>query len=195
MLRLLRRVAMWSLALAAVILVVPRALFHFAMVGPSTVERIAAARQTVEVARGYGATADIPAMAEAERRLAAAEALQRQGRNHDARHAAEEAHALASQAQQAALVRRDSMRIKAKQVVDQLDRRVDELEDLYAERTPGLPKERVSELLSRMKDARATAAELVLAWEQQDYGTVIAGEGKALKVLEQMKKDLQSARG
>ena len=45
MLRLLRRVAVYSLVLAAGLFIVPRALVHFALLGPATEQRVAAARQ------------------------------------------------------------------------------------------------------------------------------------------------------
>jgi hypothetical protein len=190
MLRLLRRIAAGALVLAAVLLVVPRALFHFGVVGPSSAARVAAARQAVEVARGYGATSSVLAMATAERELASAEALLASKQYREARGAAARAQVLASEAQQAAIIGRDAMRIKAKQVIDNLDHRIDELEEIYSQKAKGVGPERARHLFSRMKHARATSALLVLAWEQQDYDTVVNGEGKAIAELEGMKKDL-----
>lgn len=192
MMRLLRRVAVLALLLAAALVVVPRALYHFALLGPSTADRVGAASRAVDVARGYGARpGEIAAMAAAERELASAQALARQGRDHEARHAAEEALRLAGQAQQAALVNREGMRLRAKRVVDTLDRRVDDLEDLYSARSKGVGPDRARHLFSRMKQARAASAALVLAWEQQDYRKVIEGEAKALEVLDEMKRELE----
>ena len=74
MLRLLRRIAVLALVAAALLLTVPRALYHYGFLGPASAHRVDDARQAVAVARGYGARPDIPAMAAAERELAAAEA-------------------------------------------------------------------------------------------------------------------------
>jgi Domain of unknown function (DUF4398) len=195
MVRLLRRIAVLALLLAAALFLVPRTLYHFGLLGPSTADRIAAARRAVQVARGYGARAqDIPDMAAAERNLAAAEALAAKGSDHDARHAAEEALQLAGQAQQTALVNREGLRLRAKRVVDTLDQRVDELEDLYSANSKGVGADRARHLFSRMKQTRAASAALVLAWEQQDYRTVVEGEAKALEVLDEMKGELQARR-
>ena len=191
MLRLLRRIALLALSLAALLLVVPRALFHFGFVGPSTAEYVAAARQAVVVARGYGATSAIPALAAAERELARAEALLAQQQDHEARHAAQRAQALAGEAQQAALIGRDAMRVKAKQVIEGLDHRIDELEDIYAQKSKGVGPERARHLFSGMKHARAASAALVLAWELEDYDNVVQGEAKAVAALEDMKRELQ----
>jgi hypothetical protein len=192
MLRLLRRIAVLALVMAALLLTVPRALYHYGLVGPSTAERVAAARQAVEVARGYGARPEIPAMAAAERELASAEALLAQKRGHEARDAAARAQALAARAQQAALIARDAMRVKAKRVIDDLDQRVDDLEETYSARSKGVGPERARHLFSRMKHARASAAALVLAWEQEDYDSVVKGEGAAVAEIDAVKKDLQS---
>jgi hypothetical protein len=193
MLRLLRRIAAVALLLAAALLVVPRALFHFGVVGPSSAARVAAARQAVAVARGYGATSSLPALAAAERELAGADASLASKDYHQARQAAGRAQELASEAQQAAIIGRDAMRVRAKQVIDSLDHRIDELEEIYSVRSKGVGPERARHLFSRMKHARATAAVLVLAWEQQDYDTVIKGEGQAIADLEGMKKDLEGS--
>jgi hypothetical protein len=191
MLRLLRRIAVLALVAAALILTVPRALYHFGFLGPTTAHRVAAARQAVEVARGYGARAETPGMAAAEQALASAEALMAKELDHEARHAAERAQALAGQAQQAAIIGRDAKRVQAKQIIDSLDQRIDELEDIYSVKSKGVGALRARHLFSRMKHARATSAELVLAWEQQDYDTVIGGEGRAIAALEEMKRDLE----
>ncbi len=193
MLRLLRRIAVLSLVLAVVVVALPRVLETFGLVGPSTEERLGSARQMLAVARSYGATSELPALGAAEKALATGETLHREGRRLEARRAIEEAQRLASEAQHQALIRRDSQRVRAKAIVDELDKRIDELEDLYAERKPGLPKPRNSALLSRMKQARATAAVLVLAWEQQDYPSVLKGEAHAMATLDEVKKELQAA--
>jgi hypothetical protein len=192
MTRLLRRVALLALLTAAALLLVPRALYHFALLGPSTADRVAASRRAVDVARGYGARPnEIPAMAAAERELASAQALAEQGRDHEARHAAEAAQQLAGQAQQAALLNREGMRLRAKRVVDTLDQKVDDIEQLYSAKSRGVGADRSRYLFSRMKQARAASAALVLAWEQQDYRKVLEGEAKALTVLDDMKRELE----
>jgi hypothetical protein len=193
MMRLLRRIAVLALVCAAILLTVPRALFHFGLLGPSSAQRVAAARQAVQVARGYGAKpAVIPAMAAAERELARAEELLARKQEHEARQAAGRAQELAGEAQQAAIIGRDAMRLKAKQVVENLDHRIDELEDIYSVRSKGVGADRARHLFSRMKNARAVSAALVLAWEQQDYDTVVSGEGKAIAALDEMKSELEA---
>jgi hypothetical protein len=192
MLRLLRRIAVLALVAAALLLTVPRALYHYGFLGPASAHRVDDARQAVTVARGYGARPDIPAMAAAERELAAAEALLAQGRDHEARDAAARAQELAGEAQQAALIARDAMRVKAKQVIDNLDRRIDELEEIYSTKSKGVGADRSRHLFSRMKHARAASAALVLAWEQEDFDRVVKGEGAAVAEIEAVKKDLQS---
>ena len=192
MLRLLRRIAVLALVATGLLLTVPRALYHYGALGPTTAQRVDAARKAVEVARGYGARADIPVMAEAERELARAQALLAGKDDHQARHAADNAQALAGQAQQAALIARDAMRVKAKQVIDNLDHRIDELEEIYSAKSKGVGADRARHLFSRMKHARATAAVLVLAWEQEDFEEVVKGEGAAVAEIEAVKKELQS---
>jgi hypothetical protein len=144
----------------------------------------------VEVARAYGATADLEAMAAAEREMASAEALHDAGRHHEARHAAERAMRLAEQAQQAAIVRTQSRRIRAKQAIEQLDHGVDELEELYNQRTRGMARPRQKELFSEMKRVRAATAALVLAWEQNDFASVLAGEPQARAIISAMRQQL-----
>ena len=194
MTRLLRRIAALALIVAAGLLVIPRALYHFGYVGPSPAQRLDAARRAVRVAREYGARPEeVPALAAAERDLARAEELVARGEEHEALHAAEQALVLAGQAQQAAIVNRDGMRVRAKAIVDTLDRRVDELEELYSARSKGVGAERSRYLFSRMKQARAASAALVLAWEQQDYRKVLDGEAHALQVLDEMKRELEGS--
>lgn len=188
--RLLRGVAVLCVATAVALLVVPRALVHLGWLGPDTGQRVAAARQAVEVARTYGATADLEAMAAAEREMASAEALHGAGRHHEARHAAERALRLAGEAQQAAIVRSQGRRIRAKLAIEQLDHGVDELEELYNERTRGMPRPRQKELFSEMKRVRAAAAALVLAWEQNDYASVLEGEAQAQAIIAAMRRQL-----
>jgi hypothetical protein len=192
MLRLLRRVAVLALVASALLLTVPRALYHYGVLGPAAAARVDDARQAVAVARAYGASSDLPAMAAALRELAGAEAALGRKEHHQARDAAARAQTLAGQAQQAALIVRDAQRVKAKRVIDELDQRVDELEEIYSAKSKGVGPERARHLFSRMKHARATSAALVLAWEQADYDTVVNGEGTAVAEIEGVKKDLQS---
>ena len=188
--RLLRGVAILCVVLAAGLLFVPRALVHLGLLGPSTQQRVGAARQAVNVARTYGATSDLAAMAAAEREMASAEELHREGRHHEARHAAERAMTMAGEAQQAAIMRAQSRRIRAKHAIEQLDHGVDDLEELYNERTKGMARPRQKELFSDMKRARAAAAALVLAWEQEDYASVLEGQTQALAVISSVRQQL-----
>ena len=102
--------------------------------------------------------------------------------------------AAAVEAQKAALVRRTEVQKKAQAVYTDLDRQIVDLEKLYATATRGLDKERTGQLLSIMKVTRQSAAILFLAYEQQDYETVLAGEGKAREVIASTRGTLQAAR-
>ena len=194
LLRFLRRLAYLFLALSAVLWAVPHVLREFAVIGPGTEEHLRAARKALEAARTYGATSDIPAYAAAERHLAQAAALQKGGQGREARREAERASLQAVEAQRAALVRRTETQQKAQAVFNDLDRQINELEKLHRAATAGLDKEQKGKLLSLMKLTRQSTGLLFLAYEKQDYDTVLRGEQQAREVLASTRKTLSTAR-
>jgi hypothetical protein len=78
--------------------------------------------------------------------------------------------------------------------VEALDRRVEALEDLYEEVTPGLPKEEKDRLFSLMKNAREAAASLSLAFQDGDFGRVIKEEEAAVRVLDTIRGTVAAAK-
>lgn len=182
-LQLLRRVAALSLVLALAIAVAPRALRELGLIGPEAGEALLTAERACEAARTYGATEADPAYGAAQRDLASARALLAKGDEREARAAAERAVEQAIVAQRTALVNHEQARIQAERIVEDVDRVLNELEDLYDEVTPGLSRAQVSELLSLMKRARQAGASLFLAYEQENFPRVVEDEAAARRVL------------
>jgi hypothetical protein len=192
-LHLLRRVAVYALTLAVLLVAVPRGLTELGILGPSPAEHIEAAARSLEAARAYGATADQPALKaglaalERARRLAAAQ----DGRG--ARRAAKEAREQAVEAQRAALAAHEDTRRRAKRIVDATDDLMNELEDLYTEASAGKSKAEVASLLTSMKEARRAGASLFLAYEQEDYSRVLTEEEAATETLVAARSALKGA--
>lgn len=190
----LRRLAALALVLALGIAVVPRILGELGVIGPGVDGEVDAAARAVEVARTYGATPDQAPLAEAQRGLDLARQLAAAGKGHEARRAARAARDRAIEAQRLALTVHDEKRRRAKTVVDDVDKKMSELEDAYSEASPGLDKPTASRLLSLMKGARQTGGGLVLAYEQGEYDKVIADEKAARKALTSARDAVKSAR-
>jgi hypothetical protein len=191
---LLRRVAVYALAASAAIWGVPKILIEVGVLGPSPDETIAAAERGLEAARTYGATPAIPAFAAAQKELERARALAAQNHRREARHASKRAQDLAVEAQRAALVHRDEARTQATRIYNDLDRQVNDLEKLYSAVTPGLEKASVGELLSLMKITRMSTGVVFLAYEREDFPSVLEGESKARGAIAQMRSHLEAAR-
>ena len=191
---LLRRLAIYALAAAALIWAVPRLLVEFGVIGPSPDETIAAAERALEAARTYGATSDVPPFVAAQKELERARSLAAQNHGREARHASKHAQDLAVEAQRLALVRRDETRQHAELIYNELDRQVNELEKLYSSVTPSLDKQQVGELLSLMKATRVVTGTVFLAHEREDFEGVVDGEAKARAAVAQMKARLEAAR-
>jgi hypothetical protein len=191
---LFKRVAVLALSTAALLLVVPRVLVELGLLGPSPEERVTGAERALGVARAYGALPEDAAVRAAEQELAVARRLVSEGHGREARAAAERAAAQAVAAQREALVRRDEARRRAKAVVDELDRRINDLEDLYTSVTPGLPKAEVSRLFSRMKRAREASGTLFLAFEDGQHDRLMAEAPKAREILLETERELRAAR-
>lgn len=193
-LRLLRRIAILALILSVSLVVAPRILTHYGMVGPALPETLDESARAIATARSYGAPPDDPEVAAAERMLAEARALAAAGKEVDARLFARGATARAVEAQKAALVERTRSHREAEAVYDDLDRQINDLEKLYAKVAPGLEKETTSQLLSVMKVTRATAGTVFLAYEQKDYARVLAQQEKARNAVSAAREKLESAR-
>jgi hypothetical protein len=193
-LRFLRRIAVLALILSVALWAVPRLLVEFGALGPTAQDRIDEAVRAIATARAYGGGADLAPLKAAEDEVARARALAQQGRQREARHAAARATSSAIEAQKMALVGHTEVRKKAETVYNDLDRQINDLEKLYAAVTPGLEKEQTAQLLSLMKVTRQSTGLLFLAYEQQDYGTVVDGEPKAREAVQSARKTLESAR-
>ncbi len=191
---LLRRLAAACLLVALGLLVVPRLLVRYGLAGPRTEDVLRGAEQALEAARTYGGGPDLAAYNQAERELAEARRLLADGRAHPARRAAQRAAAQAIEAQKAAIARSQDARRRAAVVLEDLDRRVEELEGLFDEVKPGLAKPEVSRLFSSMKDAREAAAILTVAFQDERYDLVLDEEASAREVLESVREELTAAR-
>ena len=187
---LLKRLAVLALSTAAVLLLVPLVLVELGVLGPSPADRVSVAERAVAVAQAYGARPEDPPLRAAERELAEARRLVGERRGRQAKEAATRAADQAVEAQRAALMRRDDVRRRAQEVVTDLDRRVNALEELYGKVTPGLPKSEVSPLFTRMKRAREAAGLLFLAFEEGRHDAVIAGADAARQVLSETQQEL-----
>jgi hypothetical protein len=181
-LALLRRVAIYALLLAGALLAVPAALTELGLIGPTAEQTIDTASRALQAARLYGGD-DSPAYAEAARELDRARRLAHEGSERAARHAAENARHSAVAAQRAGLVQRDDERRRAEAIVEDVDKQLNELENLYDKVTPKLDKDSVSRLLSQMKEARKSGGGLFLAFEQGNYGKVLSDKPAAQAVL------------
>jgi hypothetical protein len=192
-LTLLRRLSTLALAIAGVLLVGPRLLAYFGVIGPSVQDRIAEAERAMHAAESYGARPDSAAMVAARQELETARRLAGQGRDRAARQAAQRARARATEAQAAALVNEGLAEQKAHAVVQDLDREVNDLENLYAKVSPGLDRPARSALQKRMRDARRAAAIVFLAHDEKRFADALAREGEARRVLAEMRAVLEGA--
>jgi hypothetical protein len=163
------------------------------MMGPRPEECIATADRALAAARTYGA-ASIPVFQQAEHERDRARELARAGQAREARRAAEQATALATEAQKQALVRRSDSQQRAEVVYADLDKQINDLEKLYSATAPGLEKQEVGELLSLMKITRQSAGVVFLAYEQKDWNGVLGGEARAREVIAGTRSALQSAK-
>ena len=189
----LRRLAVLALLLALVLMVVPRLLTNLGVIGPTAEDLTASAAASIEAARSYGATDDLPSFVAAEKELQEAQTQLRAGRLREARAAARRAAEKALRAQRDGLIHRDETRRRAGAIVKEVDRRLIELEALYGQASKRAGKARVAELLSLMKGARQAGSGLVLAFEQEELGRVIAGEKAAFATLDAVRDELRQA--
>ena len=101
-LHLLRHTAIYALVAAALLVVVPRFLTEFGMLGEDAAAAVERAGRAVEAARAYGATTEMEALREAERQLQSARELVTRGEKREARRTAAAAAGQAVEAQRAA---------------------------------------------------------------------------------------------
>lgn len=193
-LHLLRRAALFALLAAALLLVVPRFLIEFGMMGEDAAAAVERAGRAVDAARAYGATTDMAALREADRQLQSARELVRQGEKREARRAAAAATTQAVEAQRAALVAQQEQHRRAEIIVDDVEERLDDLEKSYGIVTAGLDKAAVAPLFSLMKAARAAGGGLTLAYEQGDYARVLRDQPAAVEVIESTRTTLRSTK-
>jgi hypothetical protein len=191
---LLRRLALYALLLAALVALVPWALREAGLIGLSAAEQISSADRVIQAARTYGAAEASPELVRAEKALAEARKCAASGDRRGARRAAQAARSNGIAAQRAALAAQEDLRSRARAVVSLTDDRLNELEDLYAEATPGKDKATVSSLLSLMKASRQEGAALFLAYEEGDYSRVVLSAPAAETNLEAARKTLIRAR-
>jgi hypothetical protein len=192
-LRLLRGIAIAALVISAALWVVPPVLTELGLIGPRPEELIENADRAITVARTYGA-ANLPDFQKAEHERDHARELARAGQAREARKAAEKAAEYAIEAQKQALVRRSDVQQKAVVAYNDLDKQINDLEKLYSAVTPGMEKEQVGQLLSLMKATRQSAGTVFLAYEKQDWNSVVGGEAHARDVIAGTRKALESAR-
>jgi hypothetical protein len=190
----LRRLAFAATALAVLLLIGPRLLRHYGVVGPGPAELVESAAHSLEAARTYGAGEELSAYRSAVEELEKARRLLAEGAGGSARKAALAATEQAIAAQRQALARREDERRAGQAVVDEVDRRLNRLEELYAQVTPRLDKARTSRLLARMKEARQAGAGLILTYEQGNYRKVMGDEAEVRAILDGVREDLLAPR-
>jgi hypothetical protein len=189
----MRRIAVLAIVLSAGLWIVPRVLTELGLIGPSPEDGVATADRALAVARTYGAVS-LPIYQQAEHERDRARELVRTGPAREARRAAEQATALAIEAQKQALVRRSDTQERAQVVYTDLDKQINDLEKLYSATAPGLEKKQVGELLSLMKITRQSAGVVFLAYEQKDWNGVLGGEARAREVIAGTRHALESAK-
>src|SRR5262249_28783683 len=187
---LLKRLALWGLVGAAVLVIGPPVLTEFGLLGPSLDEILDGTVRSVETARLYGATEDLPSFEAANRELEAARDLGARGEMRRARHAARRAGAHAIAAQREALARKEAQRGRADAIHDEIDAALNELEDLYDRIERRNPKGAAEPLLSTMKAARQAGAGLILAYEEGNYRKVIVEEESVKTLLRAYREEV-----
>ena len=191
---LLRRAAVYALVAAVLVLTVPRLLTEFGVLGEDASLAVERAGRAVEAARAYGATTEMEALREAERHLQSARELVTRGEKREARRTAAAAAGHAVEAQRAALVAQQERHRRAEAVVDDVEDRLDDLEESYGVVTKGLDKAAVAPLFSLMKAARAAGGGLTLAYEQGDYARVLRDQPAAVQIIESTRDTLRSSK-
>jgi hypothetical protein len=176
------------------LLLVPRVLSELGVLGPGLDAELAQVSRSLDAARRYGGGEDDPTFQRAEQELAKARDLARAGQRWKARLASRRAAAAAIEAQRSALTTQEMARREAATTAAEIDRRLNELEDLYSQVTregrPGTEKE----LLPAMKDARRAGASVLLAIEEGKYSRAVALRPGAIAALETTRTTLRAYR-
>jgi hypothetical protein len=191
---LVRRLSWFALVLALVLLAVPAALTALGLWGPTVLDQIGGAEQALATARAYGSSATEASYRAAQGEIEEARALASKGDRWRARQAARRAVRDAIEAQRVALAAREGGRKEAALAALEIDRRMNDLEDLYAEVAGGADKETARSLLSMMKDARRRGAGVLLAVEEGDYARAVGQEGAARATLDAARQRLEAER-
>lgn len=192
-LTLLRRLSALALATSVILLVAPRLLAYFGLIGPSVEDRIAEAERAVRAAESYGAKPDATALAAARQELETARRHAAEGNPRAARAAAARAGERAKEAQATALVEEGDAERQAHAVVEDLDGQVNELENVYEALSPSLTREGRSALLRKMRAARKAAASVFLAHDEKRFADALAHEAEARRVLSETRAALEAA--
>jgi hypothetical protein len=189
-LHFLRRVSGLALVVALALTVWWRGS---AALGIDAPEQVAAAQAALSVAREYGASEAQPTFAAALQKLASAEARLREGDRRQARRLAMSAQESALEAQRASIVEKEGLRTRSEEIAAELDREMNALEHLYGDTVKTVSRDRAAQMLTRMKQARATGAALILAHEQGNYRKVVEGEPAARSFLAETRARFEAA--
>jgi hypothetical protein len=191
---LLRRATIYALVLAVLLVVGPKLLTAFGILGPSLEEEIESVERSLLAARSYGASEAEPTHARAAQALARARAAASRRERWQAKRALGEARESAIDAQRAALAAREESRQAAHKVIGEVDRALNELEDLFGEVRKRVDKKESDRLFSLMKATRQKSAALFLLFEEQSYAKVVAGDKEVREILASTRQQLLEAR-
>jgi hypothetical protein len=192
---LLRRAASYALVFAVLLWASPKILTSFGVIGPSLDEEIAGAERSLTAARSYGCPEQHPLYVRAAQALVRARAAAARNERWQAKRAIAEAKENAIDAQRVALATREESRKAAQKVVAEIDRGLNDLEDLYSDARKRVDKKESDRLFALMKSTRKSSAALVLLFEEQSYAKVVAGEREVKDLLASTRQELLAARG
>jgi hypothetical protein len=164
-----------------------------AELGLDAAERIASADAAVAVAREYGAAGEGGPFAAAERELAAARERLQAGDRRQARRLAVSAEANATEAQRVVIGEKQALRGRSDEIAARVDKELNSIERLYTDTVKAVRKGRAAEMLTRMKQTRATGAALILAHEQGDHRKVVQDEPAVSAYLAQTRRQFEEA--
>lgn len=191
---LLRRAAIYALVFAVLLAIVPRLLTAFGVMGPTLEEEMDGVAHSLDAARSYGATATQPDLVRAEKALTLAHEHAQRGERWQAKRAIAEAHEAAIDAQRTALATRDEARRAAQKATSDVDKLLNELEDLYADVVKVVDQQEQERLFSLMKSTRQRSAALFLYYEEQSFDKVVAGEPEVRALLASTRAELLASR-
>jgi ribosomal protein RSM22 (predicted rRNA methylase) len=88
---------------------------------------------------------------------------------------------------------KQALRTRAGEIAEAVDKELNSIERLYADTVKVVRKGRAAEMLTRMKQTRATGAALILAHEQGDHRKVVQDEPAVTAYLAQTRKQFEEA--